>query len=92
MPASLALSVHSIDTAEVKALVQRGPPEQALETLRALERIAPDDARIQRGYGIVYERIEKPAEARAAYARFLELDPKHPDARIIRRRLSRLNE
>jgi serine/threonine protein kinase len=77
-------------TREADALALGGQLPAAADLYRRTTTIAPRYAPAWRGLGIVSERLGRPADARRAFARYLELAPGAHDADRIRARLDGL--
>lgn len=60
---------------------QRGRFTAAIQHLRALNRLCPDDARVQLAMGLIYEKLTQPDAAAMHYARAAMLDPSNLAAR-----------
>src|ERR1700741_2001004 len=69
------------------ALWMQGKREEALAEVAAALDLAPDFAELHMMRGQLFEELQKPAEARVAIERALELDPKHVSARLTLARL-----
>ncbi len=54
--------------------LDRGHPEAAIRDLEAAEALAPEASEIQNHLGLAYRDAGRSAEARAAFARAVELD------------------
>ena len=52
--------------------------------------LQPDDASFRKALGLSYERLQKRAEAAAAYKEYLRLSPDAPDADMVRTRIAEL--
>ncbi|MCC6750745.1 MAG: tetratricopeptide repeat protein [Deltaproteobacteria bacterium] len=68
----------------------QGRAEEAVGMFRAALASDPGQTVAFRGLGLAYERLGKPAEARAAYGRYLRRVPRADDAAAIRQRIERL--
>ncbi len=54
--------------------LDRGDPEAAIRDFEAAEALAPEASEIQNHLGLAYRDAGRPVEARAAFARAVELD------------------
>ena len=73
-----------------QALHRTGDEAAAVEAyLRAIA-LSPDDASFRMALGTSYERLQKPADAAAAYGEYLRLSPEAPDAEKVRTRIADL--
>ena len=52
--------------------------------------LQPEDASFRKALGLSYERLQKPAEAAAAYQEYLRLSPAAEDADRVRARIAEL--
>lgn len=68
-------------TARARADFEAGRTEQALETMRAVVKLAPDDAQAHYLLGAMALRTDRISEAEPALARAVELAPR--DARLL---------
>ena len=69
-----------------RELAIHGDPHEALRAIQALEQQYPDHPLVHRSYGIVYDRLGDTKRSLAAFTRFFELAPDHPDVPRIKRR------
>lgn len=69
---------------------KRGDPEAALTWIRKAEALDPKRAMAFQNEGEILESLYRSEEAKAAYAKFLELAPSHASAPNVRRRLEKL--
>ena len=73
-----------------QALHRKGDEPAAVEQyLRAID-LSPEDASFRLALGISYERLQKAAEAAAAYSEYLRLAPDASDATKVRERIALL--
>lgn len=71
--------------AEVHRLrARRGDLEAALSDYRAAIALGGEPPQAHRGLGLTLRALKQPAEARASFARYLELAPEAPDAALVR--------
>ena len=76
---NLALSLH-----------KKGDEAAAVEQYEKAINLQPDDASFRKALGVSYERLQKSAEAAAAYQEYLRLSPDAPDADKVRERIAEL--
>jgi len=84
---ALALQPESITTRYSFALTlkQAGHATDAAQELEKIIEAKPDDARAQLALGNLYaQQLLEPTQARAHYKKFLELDPRSPQAAAVR--------
>jgi len=84
---ALAIRPDSTDARYNFALALKAAkfPNDAANELEKLLTVAPNEARAHLVLGILYaEQLNQPAKARQHYQRVLELDPRHPQAAVIR--------
>ena len=68
---NLALSLH-----------KQGDEAAAVDQYQKAITLQPEDASFRKALGISYEKLQKPADAAAAYGEYLRLSPAAPDAEI----------
>ena len=84
---ALALQPESVNTRYSFALTlkQAGYATDAAQELEKIIESKPDDARAHLALGNLYaQQLLEPAKARAHYKKFLELDPRNPQAAAVR--------
>jgi Flp pilus assembly protein TadD len=67
-----------------------GREEAAVEQYRRAIELNPTDASFRIALGLSYERLQRPADAVAAYSEYLRLEPSGSEAEKVRARLAEL--
>jgi Flp pilus assembly protein TadD len=73
-----------------RALGIKGDHAAAADEYKKAIELEPADASFRMALGVTYERLQKPAEAAAAYQEALRLAPSAPDADRVRARIAQL--
>jgi Flp pilus assembly protein TadD len=78
--------------AEAEEALKAGQGKEAMKLFEEARRHSPSNARAHRALGKLYMEKGRVAEAKQAYERYLELQPKANDAQIVRGILERLKK
>ena len=73
-----------------QALQRSGNDAAAVEEYKRAASLDATEPSFQMAIGMAYERLQKPAEAAAAYSEALRLAPEAPDAERVKSRIAKL--